>query len=255
MNLPVTGIGAVTIRRFVALESDAPLLSRANLGAHLGVNGSGLARATQDLLRWAMIQRIDEGRYLVPTTTTRLLMLIEPSAYHREILLLDDVYQAEHDRAFGCLPVRPRLWMELPHAILFLPTKRSAGFPDPPQVARFDLSEPPSSLEIPLPTTGGNAARVMVPVSSALDALSFLCGTGDVDFALAAQSAARSLGLSSAAVQDRARWVQRQLSTPSIPGKGRISVPAWLMSRVLAAQRVARSHQARSVISMAGAAL
>lgn len=243
-------LGHVSTRAWMAylrLPAEGGRSGRAQLAEALGVGPSSLTRYLQELSRWGVVLRVGHGEWAIPRDATRRLLLLEPDAYHREVLLLDDVYRAEKRRAFACVPVRRAIGMEIPHAILVLPLETAIGA-DPPQVARMRLRDPVHAEDVPVPSDADPPiARASVPCASPLDALSLLASTGDADFIAAAREAAPRLGLRLKALADAVARLKPSDTAKRGPAN-LVRHPAWLADCVHAARVAAMRRTTRSAV-------
>ena len=230
-------------RRIPADAADAgPQRPRATLLRHLK------ALADHDLILHA---RRDD--YATPHASTHALILSEPDAYHRSLLLYDDVLplRGAPPHAFACLPVRHAIDFEIPLAVPVIPpepdlAKRLRGMP-----YRDALRHAVSSTHISLmtrrfPSDAANdptAIERAFPVLDAATALALFAATADPRLTRACRDAAATLGTDADTVIRKARSFHPDEPPLSVLRPNTVIYPGWLQPLVRSAQRVhARRH-------------
>lgn len=229
----------------------------------LGVSQSTLTRYIQEWVQHGLVLKMGRALYRIPCKPIRQLLLAEASPYHRELLLLSDVFReyrvndSGEDRkggVFACVPVRDALNMVIPHPVLVLPLDTDIPGPvDPgwgvPQVARMNWPRGIEVAEVPLPGGGPEARSYLrVNVLPSTWALAIFACTGDADFVAAVRDAAPRLGTR---VEDVAGIVRsRKVATGPVERRFQnlLVLPGWLRPRARAANRFATREIALSLL-------
>lgn len=252
--LPAARLPPSTLEAYFRLREGPN--SRESLGRLLDVSPSRVTRHLQELLNLSLIIREAHGRYQVPTSAARRLLIIESSPYHRELILLNDVYRARR-RAFACARIRDAFRMELPHPVVVLPLDNDVTHDDPglglPTVARMNLPEGVKDIELRFPGDEQmTPARLTVPVLPPAWSLAVFAVTGDADLIAAAREAAPELGVPFTEVSRIARTLRVELGTVSRTYPNLLIHAEWLRPRIEAGRSVLAKRSLSELLQGAG---
>lgn len=179
--------------------------------------------------------RLQRNEYVLPNEATLALLLSEPDAYTRSLLLHQDALKELGVRtwAFACLPLRRALTFDLPQAIPVVPIRDPCALPRGSSTILWHDFEAgaPENMTLGLPTTARNeygriprTFRTLPPAHG----LALLASTGDSRILSAVTVAAPILGVP---VNDIAALARRMIvkvspNEPIYPNT--VILPAWL---------------------------
>ena len=227
-----------------AWASERTRLPRTTLTRHLG-----------DLVEHGLLARLRRDVYAAPAPATLALLLVEPDAYARSLLLHDDVLarRSEGPWAFACLPVRRALPVEIPTVVPVLRLQEAAreeGLRSPLFLYHdFDAAEVERAPRR-FPTDAADAPAAVertFPVLSARTCLALLATTGDPRMLEAVAAAGRKLGVPPAEVARAAKRLHLARGAAGADFPNTVVLPRWLQAMAETAQAL----QARKALGSA----
>ena len=217
-----------------------------------GLTRTTLTRQLGELVDHGLLARLRRDVYAAPRRATLALLLVEPDAYARSLLLHADVLarRSEGPWAFACLPVRRALPLEIPTVVPVLRLReadREDGLRSPLFLYHdFDPEEVESATRR-FPTDAAEepgAVERAFPVLSAKTCLALLATTGDPRMLEAVGRAAKALHVPPAKVADAARRLHPTRSVAGATFPNTVILPRWLEDMA----ESARALQARTAI-------
>lgn len=194
-----------------------------------------LTRNLGALVEASLAYRDHRDHYVLPRPSTLGLLLVEPDAYARSLLLHEDVLPELGIRkwAYACLPVRRALDFDLPHAIPVVSPKLAKRAPGPSPTIVWHDYEPDDVAKhaILFPTWAQDdpdQTKRTLPTLHPKDSLALLAATGDSRLTQAVLRAAKKLDIKREAVASAARRLviepSRRLRYPNS-----VILPKWLL--------------------------
>lgn len=231
-----------------SLPAGKAYLDYAGLAGYSRLSRASNLRLANELVEAHLIARIRRDWYATATKSAQLLLLTEPNAYYRSLLLDDDVFATTGMKAwaFACVGIRRALPFEIPRAIPVLrfdalPTvgpEEPARRPGPrptlyPEAMRFDFGPKDLTREnVAFPSTTETKEETIesrpVPCIRPATALAMLAATADPRIVPAVGEAAPRLQLSFDAVMAEARRLQPRNAHAKAKRHNAIVFPRWL---------------------------
>lgn len=193
-----------------------------------------VVRHLGELVDAQLLYRHRRDDYIVPRQGTLALLLFEPDAYTRSLLLHDDALGAlgAPRWAFACIPVRRYLDFDIPYAIPVVPLPGDEHPRPSPTILWYDYDPKAAGMQsIRLPTPAAeqeDAIERALPVMPQDTALALLASTGDSRLVKAVKKAAKTLDipLTKIAEQTKAFAVRTTRDEANYPNT--VILPAWL---------------------------
>ncbi|HWH08305.1 MAG TPA: hypothetical protein VNX21_03830 [Candidatus Thermoplasmatota archaeon] len=214
----------------------ARVASFGEIRERLGAPRTTLIRNLGALVDASLAYRDRRDRYVLPRPSTLGLLLVEPDAYVRSLLLHEDVLPALGVRrwAFACLPLRRALDVDLPHAIPVVSPALAGTTPrasptivwhdyEPDAVGKTTMLFPSWAKDDP-----DRTSRTL-PTLHPREGLALLAATGDSRMTQAAQRAARKLHVRPDAVAKAARRLAIEPPSRKLRYPNSVILPKWLL--------------------------
>lgn len=201
-----------------------------------------------------LIARLRRDLYATPQDPTQRLLMIEPSAYHRSLLLFDhiirDVVGALKTSPFACLPVRSILDVEIPQAVpVFklghdITSRGSKLLTDHALHFNYD-DETVVEEPVRFPSDAPVSEPRRIPVLPVETCLALFAATADPRFVHAVRRAAGQLDLPVDPILHRARSLYPETPPVKTLRDNTIVFPDWLAEIAEAAETM---HGRRAIL-------
>lgn len=208
----------------------------AEIQKRLGAARTTLTRNLGVLVDASLAYRDHRDHYVLPRPSTLGLLLVEPDAYARSLLLHEDVFAELGVRkwAYACLPVRRALDFDLPHAIPVVSPKLTKRSPRPsPTIVWYDYE--PGDVEkttILFPTWAKDdpdQTKRALPTLHPKESLALLAATGDSRLTDAVLRAAKKLDVKRDSVAAAARRLVIEPPSRRLHYPNSVILPKWLL--------------------------
>jgi hypothetical protein len=195
-----------------------------------------LTRNLGALVDASLAYRDRRDHYILPRPSTLGLLLVEPDAYARSLLLHEDVLPSLDVRkwVYACLPVRRALDFDLPHAIPVVSPKLAKTPPKPSPTILWHDYDPKNTGKqtVFFPTWSrddpGQAERTL-SVLHPRESLALLAATGDSRLVQAVLRATKRLALSRESVAQAARRLSIEPRSKRLRYPNSVMLPKWLL--------------------------
>lgn len=211
-------------------------VSFAEIQKRLKAPRSTLTRNLSALVDTSLAYRDHRDHYILPRPSTLGLLLVEPDAYARSLLLHEDVLLELGVRkwAYACLPVRRALDFDLPRAIPVVSPKLTKQAPrpsptivwhdyDPSDVSKTTLLFPTWAKDDPDQTTRA------LPTLHPKESLAILAATGDSRLTEAVLRAAKKLDIKRESLATAARRLALEPPSRRLHHPNSVILPKWLL--------------------------
>lgn len=194
-----------------------------------------LTRNLGALVDASLAYRDRRDHYILPRPSTLGLLLVEPDAYSRSLLLHEDVLPELGIRkwAYACVPVRRVLDFDLPWAIPVVSPAITRTRPRPsPTIVWHDYDAgdvEKTTLTFPSwAKADPEVSKRTLPTLRARDSLALLAATGDSRLTEAVLQAAKKLRVKRESVASAARRLTIEPRSRSLRYPNSVILPKWL---------------------------
>lgn len=207
----------------------------AELQKRLGAPRSTLTRNLGALVHASLAYRDHRDHYVLPRPSTLGLLLVEPDAYARSLLLHEDVLPelGIHKWTYACLAVRKSLDFDLPCAIPVVSPKLTKQSPRPSPTIVWANYDPKDAGEttVLFPTWAKgdpNQTTRALPTLHPREGLALLAAIGDPRLTHAVLRAAKKLNLKIGGVATAARRLAIEPPSRHLRYPNSVILPKWL---------------------------
>lgn len=234
--LPAASIPRPALGILQGVFEGARSVSFADVQKRLRTPRTTLTRNLGALVDASLAYRDHRDHYVLPRPSTLGLLLVEPDAYARSLLLHEDVLPELGIRkwAYACLPVRRALDFDLPHAIPVVSPKLAKRPPGPSATIVWHDYEPDDvgRSVVLFPTWAkddpGQTTRSL-PTLHPKEGLALLAATGDSRLTEAVLRAAKKLDIKREAVASAARRLVIEPPSRRLRYPNSVILPKWLL--------------------------
>lgn len=234
--LPATSIPRPALAILQGVFQGARSVSFAEIQDRLHAPRTTLTRNLSALVDASLAYRDHRDHYVLPRPSTLGLLLVEPDAYARSLLLHEDVLPQLGIRkwAYACLPVRRALDFDLPHAIPVVSPKLTKRPPGPSPTIVWHDYEPDDvgKTNLLFPTWAKDdpdQTKRTLPTLHPKESLALLAATGDSRMTDAVLRAAKKLDVKREAVAAAARRLVIESSSRRLRYPNSVILPKWLL--------------------------
>lgn len=234
--LPAASIPRPALAILQGVFQGARSVSFAEIQDRLHAPRTTLTRNLSALVDASLAYRDHRDHYVLPRPSTLGLLLVEPDAYARSLLLHEDVLPQLGIRkwAYACLPVRRALDFDLPHAIPVVSPKLAKRPPGPSRTIVWHDYEPDDvgKTNLLFPTWAKDdpdQTKRTLPTLHTKVCLALLAATGDSRMTDAVLRAAKKLDVKREALAAAARRLVIEPPSRRLHYPNSIILPKWLL--------------------------